>query len=118
MGGAVPAVEGGYMKSELVASHSRRRQRIEAGEDVVVGVNRFETTEPNPLTADLETAIQSVDAGVEAAAVGRGPALARGARRRPGAQGARGIRAGPARRRRGDRHEPHGRRPWSAPAPG
>ena len=69
MGGAVPAVEGGYMKSELVASHSRRRQRIEAGEDVVVGVNRFETTEPNPLTADLETAIQGVDAGVEAAAV-------------------------------------------------
>ena len=69
MGGAVPAVEGGYMKSELVASHSRRRRRIEAGEDVVVGVNRFETTEPNPLTADLETAIQGVDAGVEAAAV-------------------------------------------------
>jgi ethylmalonyl-CoA mutase len=69
MGGAVPAVEGGYMKSELVASHSRRRQRIEAGEDVVVGVNRFQTTEPNPLTADLETAIQGVDAGVEAAAV-------------------------------------------------
>jgi (2R)-ethylmalonyl-CoA mutase len=68
MGGAVPAVEGGYMKSELVASHARRRQRIENGEDVVVGVNRFETTEPNPLTADLETAIQSVDPGVEAAA--------------------------------------------------
>ena len=106
MGGAVPAVEGGYMKSELVASHSRRRRRIEAGEDVVVGVNRFETTEPNPLTADLETAIQSVDAGVEAAAVGRGPSLAGGARRRPGAQGARGIRAGSARRRRRHRHEP------------
>ncbi|GAA4396092.1 protein meaA [Ornithinibacter aureus] len=68
MGGAVPAVEGGYMKSELVASHSRRRQRIELGEDVVVGVNRFETTEPNPLTADLDAAIQSVDPGVEAAA--------------------------------------------------
>ncbi len=68
MGGAVPAVEGGYMKSELVTSHSRRRQRIELGEDVVVGVNRFETTEPNPLTADLDAAIQSVDPGVEAAA--------------------------------------------------
>ena len=68
MGGAVPAVEGGYMKSELVASHARRRQRIEAGDDVVVGVNRFESTEPNPLTADLETAIQGVAPGVEAAA--------------------------------------------------
>ncbi len=69
MGGAVPAVEGGYMKSELVSSHARRRARIEAGEEVVVGVNRFESTEPNPLTADLTTAIQGVDPGVEAAAV-------------------------------------------------
>ncbi|WP_230209306.1 protein meaA [Nostocoides sp. HKS02] len=68
LGGAVPAVESGYMKSALVASHSLRRQRIEAGEDVVVGVNRFETTEPNPLTADLDTAIQTVDHDVEAKA--------------------------------------------------
>lgn len=68
MGGAVAAVESGYMKSALVASHARRRQRIESGEDVVVGVNRFETTEPNPLTADLDTAIQTVDHDVEARA--------------------------------------------------
>ena len=68
LGGAVAAVESGYMKSALVASHARRRARIEAGEDVIVGVNRFESTELNPLTADLGTAIQSVDAGVEAAA--------------------------------------------------
>ena len=68
LGGAVAAVESGYMKSALVASHARRRGRIEAGEDIIVGVNKFETTEPNPLTADLGTAIQSVDAGVEAAA--------------------------------------------------
>jgi (2R)-ethylmalonyl-CoA mutase len=68
MGGAVPAVESGYMKSALVESHARRRQRIEAGEDIIVGVNKFETTEPNPLTADLDTAIQTVDPGVEAAA--------------------------------------------------
>jgi len=69
LGGAVAAVESGYLKSALVASHSRRRQRIESGEDVVVGVNRFETTEPNPLTADLDTAIQTVDHDVEARAV-------------------------------------------------
>ncbi len=67
-GGAVPAVENGYMKSALVASHAARRQRIEMGEDIVVGVNRFETSEPSPLTADLDTAIQTVDPGVEAAA--------------------------------------------------
>src|SRR5690348_9970978 len=73
LGGAVAAVESGYLKSALVASHSRRRQRIESGEDVVVGVNRFETTEPNPLTADLDAAIQTVDHDVEvkAAAAGR-----------------------------------------------
>jgi ethylmalonyl-CoA mutase len=65
LGGAVAAVESGYMKSALVASHAARRSRIESGEDVVVGVNRFTTTEPNPLTADLDTAIQSVDADVE-----------------------------------------------------
>lgn len=69
MGGAVAAVESGYMKSALVASHAIRRGRIEAGEDVVVGVNKFETTEPNPLTADLDTAIQTIDPEVEAKAV-------------------------------------------------
>jgi (2R)-ethylmalonyl-CoA mutase len=69
LGGAVVAVESGYMKSALVASHAERRRRIESGEAVVVGLNRFENTEPSPLTADLDTAIQTVDAGVEQAAV-------------------------------------------------
>ena len=69
MGGAVSAVESGYMKSALVASHSLRRQRIEAGQDIVVGVNKFETTEPNPLTADLDAAIHQADHDVESKAV-------------------------------------------------
>ena len=69
MGGAVAAVESGYMKSALVSSHAERRRRIEAGEDVVVGVNRFTTTEPNPLTADLAGAIMTVDPEVEQQAV-------------------------------------------------
>jgi len=68
MGGAVAAVESGYMKSQLVASQAQRRARIESGEDVVVGVNRFTETEPNPLLADLDTAIQTVDPAVEEAA--------------------------------------------------
>ena len=68
MGGAVAAVESGYMKSALVAAHSRRRQRVESGEQVVVGVNRFESTEPSPLTADLGSAVQGVDPDVEARA--------------------------------------------------
>ncbi|WP_045876195.1 protein meaA [Pseudofrankia sp. DC12] len=68
MGGAVAAVESGYMKSQLVGSQAARRARIESGEDVVVGVNRFTETEPNPLLADLDTAIQTVDPAVEEAA--------------------------------------------------
>ncbi|GAA2835000.1 protein meaA [Kribbella solani] len=69
MGGAVAAVESGYLKQALVASHAERRQRIESGEQVVVGVNRFENTEPSPLTADLDTAIQTVDPAAESAAL-------------------------------------------------
>ena len=68
MGGAVASVESGYMKSAMVSAHSARRHRIETGEDIVVGLNRFTTTEPNPLTADLDTAVQTVDPQVESAA--------------------------------------------------
>ncbi len=69
MGGAVAAVESGYMKSAMVGAHALRRHRIESGEQVVVGVNRFRSTEPSPLTADLDTAIQGLDPDVEARAV-------------------------------------------------
>ncbi|MGW1891382.1 protein meaA [Streptomyces sp. NPDC002004] len=65
MGGAMAAVESGYLKSQLVSSHAERRARIESGEEKIIGVNVFETTEPNPLTADLDTAIQTVDPEVE-----------------------------------------------------
>jgi (2R)-ethylmalonyl-CoA mutase len=65
MGGIVAAVESGYLKAQLVSAHAERRARIEAGEQVVVGVNAYRETEPNPLTADLDTVIQSVDPAVE-----------------------------------------------------
>jgi len=67
MGGVTPAVETGYLKAALVGSHAERRARIESGEDKVVGVNCFETTEPSPLTADLDTAIMQVDPDSERA---------------------------------------------------
>jgi (2R)-ethylmalonyl-CoA mutase len=69
LGGAVAAVESGYMKSQLVSSLAERRRRMESGEEVVVGVNRFTSTEPNPLLADIERAIMTVDPAVEQAAV-------------------------------------------------
>jgi (2R)-ethylmalonyl-CoA mutase len=68
MGGAIAAVESGYMKQALVSSHAARRARIEAGEEVVVGVNKFQTTEESPLTADLDAAIQVADPEAERAA--------------------------------------------------
>ena len=69
MGGAIAAVESGYMKQALVSSHAARRARIEAGEEKVIGVNCFESTEPSPLTADLDTAIQAADPEAERSAV-------------------------------------------------
>ncbi|WP_405564214.1 protein meaA [Streptomyces sp. NBC_01180] len=69
MGGAMAAVESGYLKSELVSSHAGRRARIEGGEEKIVGVNCYESTEPNPLTADLDTAIMTVDPENEARVV-------------------------------------------------
>lgn len=69
MGGAIPAVESGYMKSALVSSHAARRAKIEAGEEIIVGVNKFETTEPSPLTANLDEAIMTADPKAEEAAI-------------------------------------------------
>jgi ethylmalonyl-CoA mutase len=71
MGGAVAAVESGYLKQALVSAHAARRARIESGEDPVVGVNCFRETEPSPLTADLDTTVQSPDEGAEGEAVAR-----------------------------------------------
>jgi (2R)-ethylmalonyl-CoA mutase len=64
LGGAVDAVD--YMKSSLVESHRERWRRIEAGELTVVGMNRFTSSEPSPLTADADGGILVVDPQVEA----------------------------------------------------
>ncbi|MCX6400142.1 MAG: protein meaA [Propionibacteriales bacterium] len=69
MGGAIAAVESGYMKSELVSAHAARRGRIEAGDEIIVGVNRYETTESSPLTANLDDAIMAADPQAEASAL-------------------------------------------------
>jgi len=63
MGGAVAAIE--YMKSRLVESNADRLARIEAGETVVVGVNRWQEGEPSPLQTE-DGGIMVVDPAVEA----------------------------------------------------
>jgi (2R)-ethylmalonyl-CoA mutase len=55
MGGAVKAVESGYMKERLVDSNTKRLEAIERGEQIVVGVNRFVETEPSPLSTGSES---------------------------------------------------------------
>jgi (2R)-ethylmalonyl-CoA mutase len=52
MGGAVAAIESGYMKRKLVESNARRLAAIESGERIVVGLNDFVETEPSPLLAE------------------------------------------------------------------
>ncbi|QFU86505.1 protein meaA [Amycolatopsis sp. YIM 10] len=69
MGGAVAAVESGYMKSQLVASFADYRRKVENGEQVLVGVNKFDTTEPSPLQAEGAKAIETIDPVVEKQAV-------------------------------------------------
>ncbi|MGH3915973.1 MAG: protein meaA [Pseudonocardiaceae bacterium] len=69
MGGAIAAVESGYMKSALVSSLAARRRRMEDGEDAVVGVNRFTETDPSPLQAEGAGAIETVDPATEAQAI-------------------------------------------------
>ncbi len=55
MGGAVAAVESGYMKQQLVESNTARLEAIERGEQVVVGVNKYLETEPSPLTGGIDS---------------------------------------------------------------
>ena len=64
MGGAVAAVEASYMKQKLVESNARRIAAIEAGEQTVVGVNKFTEAAPSPLTAG-DGSILTVDAQAE-----------------------------------------------------
>jgi (2R)-ethylmalonyl-CoA mutase len=65
-GGSVEAL--GYMKERLVEAHADRIRRVEAGERVVVGVNRFTETEPSSLVEGLGEgfAFHEVDPQAEA----------------------------------------------------
>jgi (2R)-ethylmalonyl-CoA mutase len=69
VGGAVAAVESGYMKSQLVSSLAEYRRGMEEGERVLVGVNKFATTEPSPLQAEGLKSIETIDPAVEKQAV-------------------------------------------------
>jgi len=70
LGGAVAAVEHGYMKQQLVESNTCRVEAVERGEQTVVGVNRFVESEPSPL-AEAADAIVTVSPQAEAEQIER-----------------------------------------------
>jgi ethylmalonyl-CoA mutase len=64
-GGMVTCIESGYVKRELVQSHTRRMRAIESGALQIVGVNCYQETAESPLTAAGESGIMKVDARAE-----------------------------------------------------
>ncbi|MDH3992039.1 MAG: protein meaA, partial [Gammaproteobacteria bacterium] len=64
-GGMVQAIESGYVKRELVQSHTLRMRNIESGALKIVGVNCFEQTAESPLTAGTDSGIMKVDVQAE-----------------------------------------------------
>ena len=65
MGGAVKAIEEGFMQREIQESAYRAQQAIERGEQIVVGVNKF-VTEPEPIPE-----LMRVDEAAQAAQIAR-----------------------------------------------
>src|SRR5262245_57192250 len=62
LGGALAAVESGYMKSALVRSQAARLARINSGETIVVGRNRWAEGRPTPLLSGDDGGVFKVDA--------------------------------------------------------
>ena len=62
MGGTISAIE--YMKARLVDSNADRLNKIEKNQTTVVGVNKFTSGEPSPLTSG-DGGIMVVDPAVE-----------------------------------------------------
>jgi methylmalonyl-CoA mutase N-terminal domain/subunit len=48
MGGAVAAIEKGFIQKEIAASAYKFQKEIEKGERIIVGLNRFQTAEEKP----------------------------------------------------------------------
>ncbi|USG61034.1 protein meaA [Sneathiella marina] len=69
MGGAVAAVETGYLKECLVQSNTNRVQSVISGDIPVVGVNKFTESAPSPLTREGDGGIMTVDPAAEAAQI-------------------------------------------------
>ena len=65
LGGAIPAIESGYMKQALVQSNTERLKAIERGDTKLVGVNIFTTSETSPLSTGDDEKVLTVSENVE-----------------------------------------------------
>ncbi|MFO7641143.1 MAG: methylmalonyl-CoA mutase family protein, partial [Candidatus Competibacteraceae bacterium] len=64
-GGMVQAIESGYVKRQLVTSHTERMRAIERGDLKIVGLNCYRETEKSPLTGGVDSGIMKVDPRAE-----------------------------------------------------
>ena len=69
-GGMVAAVDSGYVKRELVASHAARLRAIERGDRKIVGVNCYQDSAPSPLV-DSDMSVLNVDESAEREQIAR-----------------------------------------------
>jgi len=69
MGGMLRAVEAGFVQQEIQKAAYEYQQAVDSGEQVVVGVNRFQTDEERPIPT------LQIDPAVEAAQIARLNAL-------------------------------------------
>ncbi|MDI7236392.1 methylmalonyl-CoA mutase family protein [Leptospira santarosai] len=61
MGGAIKAIENGYMKSQLVKSQAERLAKINNNEMIIVGKNKWTEGTPSPLMTDQDGGVFKVD---------------------------------------------------------
>jgi ethylmalonyl-CoA mutase len=61
MGGAIKAIENGYLKSQLVKSQSDRMSRINSGDQIIVGKNKWTEGIKSPLMTDTDGGIFKID---------------------------------------------------------
>ena len=69
LGGAIPAIETGYMKHALVLSNTERLKSVERGDTKLVGVNIFTTSEASPLSTGEDEKVLTVSENVEFAQI-------------------------------------------------
>jgi ethylmalonyl-CoA mutase len=61
MGGAIKAIENGYMKTQLVKSQAERMAKINSGELTIVGKNKWTDGIKSPLMTDSDGGIFKID---------------------------------------------------------